>query len=53
MFIFLPVEKNYQKIKEIIKVKEIITLKQCHSNKVVIIDDQNYEKIGDSLLTEK
>jgi len=49
----LLVEKNYEKIKELLKVKTIITLRQYHSNKIVIINNENYEKFGDGLLTQK
>ncbi|MCS7249303.1 MAG: peptidoglycan editing factor PgeF [candidate division WOR-3 bacterium] len=47
------VEKNYQKIKEIVKVKEIITLKQIHSNKIVIFKDEDFDKVGDGIITQK
>lgn len=47
------VEKNYKKIKEIIKVKEIITLKQIHSNKIVVLDNKDFNEFGDGIISEK
>ncbi|MEO0096913.1 MAG: laccase domain-containing protein, partial [candidate division WOR-3 bacterium] len=47
------VKKNYQKIKDIIKVKRIINLKQIHSNKIVVLNNENFDKFGDGVITQK
>ncbi|MEO0125606.1 MAG: polyphenol oxidase family protein [candidate division WOR-3 bacterium] len=46
------VEKNYQKLKEVLGTKKIITLKQTHSDKIVFVKGETFEE-GDALLTKE
>lgn len=47
------VDKNYEKIKDVIKVKEIITLNQIHSNKIIIFNNDKSNESGDGIITQR
>lgn len=47
------VSKNYEKLYDVFNISKVIILNQVHFNKVVDLDKNNDERIGDGIITTK